>query len=414
MPRLPIASSILLATVLYAGDGLGQDGAVPPTAQGNGPTAAVERLFGATAPEASWFTDAFAAAVPPQQVSAIIDGLVADFGALLAVRIDDGVGTVQLERAAIPVRVNLDGSGRIAGLLFGPPVPTAADPAAIADQIEAAATGTAAVLAILDEETVVDRHADRPMAVASAFKLFVLAAYEAAVAEGRRARDDVVEVLESDRSLPSGVLQTLAAGTPVTLELLAGLMIQQSDNTATDILMRVLGRDAVDRMMPRGGPTPTTAELFKLKAAGQAARREAFAIGDPAARQAILDRLKDDPLPAAHQLDAAATWREVEWFATPRELCRVLMDLRAAPALNGVPNPLVTRDAWPWVGFKGGSEFGVLALSVAGVSPEGRRACAVVVANGDAAQADDRLSLLMSAFFRSLAPDEAPVSEDEE
>ncbi|MEM9763455.1 MAG: serine hydrolase [Pseudomonadota bacterium] len=414
MPRLPRASSILLAMVLYAGEGMGQDGTAPSIEQGNGPTAAVERLFHSTAPEADWFTDAFVAAVPPQQVSAIVDALVADFGAFLAVRLDDGVGTVQLERADIPLRITLDTNGRIAGLLFGPPVPTAADPAVIADQIEATATGTVAVLAIIDGETVVDRRADRPMAIASAFKLFVLAAYEAAIVEGRRARDHVVEMEERDRSLPSGVLQTLAPGTPVTLELLAGLMIQHSDNTATDILMRVIGRDAIDRLMPQGGPTPTTAELFKLKAEGRAARREAFAIADQSARQDILDRLEVEPLPAAQQLEAIATWREVEWFATPRELCRVLMDQRAAPALNGVPNPLVARDGWPWVGFKGGSEFGVLALSVAGISPEGRHTCAVVVANGDAAQPDDRLSFLMSALFRSLAPNKPLASEDQE
>ncbi|MEO1459795.1 MAG: serine hydrolase [Pseudomonadota bacterium] len=383
-------------------------------AQGNGPTAAVERLFHSTTPEADWFTDAFVAAVPPQQVRAIVDGLVADFGAFLAVRLDEGVGTVRLERADIPVRISLDTSGRIAGLLFGPPVSTAADPAAIAKQIEAAASGTVAMLATVDDATVVDRRSDRSMALASAFKLFVLAAYEAAIAEGRLTRDHVVEVTESDRSLPSGVLQTLAPGTPITLELLSGLMIQQSDNTATDILMRVVGRGAVDRMMPEGGPTPTTAELFKLKAAGQANRREAFAIGDQAARQAILDGLKVEPLPAAHQLEATATWREIEWFATPRELCRVLMDQRAAPALNGVPNPLVARDDWPWIGFKGGSEFGVLSLSVAGVSPQGRRACAVVVANGDAAQPEDRLSFLLSALFRSLAPDRSPTSQNRE
>lgn len=57
---------------------MGQDGAAPPMAQGKGPTAAVERLFGATTPEANWFTVTFVSAVPPQQVNAIVDGLAAD------------------------------------------------------------------------------------------------------------------------------------------------------------------------------------------------------------------------------------------------------------------------------------------------------------------------------------------------
>ncbi|MEM6679670.1 MAG: serine hydrolase, partial [Pseudomonadota bacterium] len=366
MPRVPSALTTLLATVLGSAEATAQQGSIadpsPTVAPALSPAIAVERLFVERPIPAAWFTGDFVAAVPPDQVGAIVAGLVADFGALVEVDLEKGVGTVALERASVPVTVHLDAGGRIAGLLFGPPVPTAADPTAIADQIAEAAVGSAAVLALVDGVSIVARHADRPMAVGSAFKLFVLAAYEAAIADGRLARDQVVTLLETDRSLPSGVLQTLAPGTPVTLEVLAGLMIHQSDNTATDALMRVVGRDAVDAAMPRGAPTLTTAELFKLKTQGDGARRQAFAAGDEAARRTIIDALAKLPLPAPHQIETAATWREAEWFATPQELCTVLLAHRAAPALGGAPNPLVAQHDWPWTGFKGGSEFGVLAL----------------------------------------------------
>ena len=64
---------------------------------------------------------------------------------------------------------------------------------------------------------------------------------------------------------------------------------------------------------------------------------------------------------------------------------------------------MVERDGWSWVGFKGGSEFGALNHpSAAGTTPDGRTACAVVTANGDAAQPDDRLAMLFGALLRTL------------
>lgn len=400
--RISRMLTVALATALGPAGASAEDAATNGDAGASAPAAAVERLFGDEPPRPGWFSESFLAAVPSARVAAIVNGIVADFGAFVGVRMNDGEGTVLFERAVVPVTVSLDAEGRIAGLMFGPPVPTGGDPAAVAALVEDAATGEVAILATVDGTPLVARDADRPMAVGSAFKLFVLSAYEAAVAEGRLRRDAVVELTEADRSLPSGVLQTLAPGTPVTLELLAGLMIQHSDNTATDALMRVLGRDAIDAALPRGAPVPTTSELFKLKAAGEAARRRAYAEGDEATRRAILEGLADEPLPTAARIEATASWRDVEWFVTARELCEVLLRLRDAPALGGAPNPLVAREGWPWVGFKGGSELGVLNLGAAGVSPSGRTACAVVTANGDDAQPEERIALLFSALFRSL------------
>ena len=161
--------SIVLATALAAPAAMSQGRPTTDQARTVDPAAAVERLFVETPPQADWFTSDFNAAVPPAQLGTIVSGLVADFGALLAVRIDGRSGEAELERALVPVTVDLDSEGRIAGLLFGPPVPIQPDPAAIADQIEAVAVGETAVLALVDGVSVVARNADRPMAVGSAF-----------------------------------------------------------------------------------------------------------------------------------------------------------------------------------------------------------------------------------------------------
>ena len=48
------------------------------------------------------------------------------------------------------------------------------------------------------------------------------------------------------RSLPSGITQDWAPGTPASLEQLATLMISISDNTATDALMGLIGRERLE------------------------------------------------------------------------------------------------------------------------------------------------------------------------
>ena len=375
------------------------------------PRAAVARLFDAEPVEPDWFAPDFLSAVPAAQVDAIIEALTTDFGRFADVRVEGTEGVVRLERALVPVSVTLDAEGRIAGLLLRPPEPLDANAPALAARLAEVAVGEAAVLATdsMDPDGWRDRvaeRADEPMAVGSAFKLVVLRAYEDAVAAGTLGRTDVIELTEGDRSLPSGVLQTLRPGTPVTLEVLAGLMIQHSDNTATDALMRVLGPGALEAISPRNTPFLTTAQLFKLIAASADDQREAYAGGDAARRRAILAELAEAPLPDVSDLRPRATWADAEWRMTARELCTLLVSLREAPALNGRPEPLVAplveRDGWSWVGFKGGSEFGVLNLSAAGITPDGRTACAVVTANGEAAQPDDRLAMLFGALLRTL------------
>ena len=63
----------------------------------------------------------------------------------------------------------------------------------------------------------------------------------------------------------------------------------------------------------------------------------------------------------------------IEWFATPGELCATLaglLELSERPGLEPIrdvlsenPGVAVDRAAFPFLGFKGGSEPGVLAFS---------------------------------------------------
>lgn len=372
-----------------------------------GPTDAIVRLFLAQPVRAEWFTTEFIAAVPPPRVQSIIEGLTTDFGGFVEVQLDGREGVVRLERAIVSVEISLDGTGRISGLLFQPPQPIGTSTGDIAEALVDAALGGVAVLAAElrpDGTWVVlaENSAREPMAVGSAFKLAVLQAYEDAVASGKLNRADVVELRVDDRSLPSGVLQTMQPGVPVTLEALAGLMIQHSDNTATDALIRVLGRGVIEDVSPRNQPFLTTGEFFKLIARQGDAHRSSFVAGGLDQRRAILANLAETPLPDTSDIGQRATWSEVEWYFTAEELCNLLSSLKEAPALNGLPDPLVATDGWQNVRYKGGSEFGVLNLSAAGTTPDGRDVCAVFSTNAKDAVTAERFALLFGSLFRSM------------
>ena len=373
--------------------------------------------------EVDWFTPSFLHAVSATRVDATVAALHTDFGAFTTVSLSDLKGTVahgttargmvRLERALVPVSVALDAMGRISELVFRAPEPVGTNAADITERIAAVAVGCISVLACErhgDAERWRDRvdvEANRPMAVGSAFKLAVLRAYEDAVAATLLRRDAVIALTAGDRSLPTGVMQTLRPGTPVTLESMVGLMIQHSDNTASDALMGAVGRDALERIAPRNRPFPTTAEVFRLIARDADADRAAFARGTEADRRDVLARLSRKPLPPVGSIGGRPTWNDIEWRFTARELRDLIVSLQNAPALNGIPEPIVAplreREGWSWIGFKGGSEFGVLNLTAAGVTPDGRSVCAVVTTNGREAQPEDRLALLFTALLRSLA-----------
>ena len=221
----------------------------------------------------------------------------------------------------------------------------------------------------------------QPAPLGSAFKLWVLAETARQVAAGRHRWDEVVPIAAP--SLPSGILQAWPAGTPVTLQTLATLMISISDNTAADTLIGVLGRKEVDAMAARfgaTGPVLTTREAFAIKA--DPTRIAAWKGADAAGRRALL----------AAQASAIATQRidplmfssgpiandSVEWFASPRDMARLLAHLRdAGPVVRGIMgiNPGIdpaTAARFRYVGFKGGSEPGVITLNLLAQARDGR------------------------------------------
>ena len=176
-------------------------------------------------------------------------------------------------------------------------------------------------------------------------------------------------------------------------------MISLSDNTATDALIRVLGREAVDAVSPRNAPFLTTREAFILKAAGHATLRREWGAADAAARRGLLTRIAGLPLPTADGLEPGAT-SGVEWFFTAEELCALLDATHDLPPFAVNPGPV--ESGWRSVAYKGGSEVGVLNLSALVVAGSGRRHCVVATWNDAEALEQERLLEPFRAILRLL------------
>jgi len=236
--------------------------------------------------------------------------------------------------------------------------------------------------------------ADRRLAIGSAFKLYVLAELARQVASGEASWNERMAVRADLRSMPSGAMLHEAAGTRHTLRYFAERMIAESDNTATDHLIERLGRKRIEAALPALGheapelntPFLLTREFFAFKIAVPPTRIDAYLAATLAEQRDIL-ATQIDPIALDERYWGDWTGprriESVEWFASPRELCRVLAALDTMadrPALapirdilainrGGLPNPAL----WPYAGFKGGYEAGVSNLTWLLARQDGRR-----------------------------------------
>ena len=384
------------AFAIGGASGLTQPSGVP---ENESKRTALERLFRQVPPLADWFAPAFLAQVSAGRVAEIVAGLQGRHGPFREIVETNGSLSVRLLRADIPVQVVLDAQGRIAGLLF-----QTAEPAfgTLDDAVRAVADlpGRTAALVVTDGRTRAAHGADVPLAVGSAFKLAVLRAAAEAHEAGRLAWDQVVRLDPAWRSLPSGILQDWPDGTPVTVATLANLMVSLSDNTATDALLCLVGRSAVEALSPHNAPFLTTREAWVLKAAANGALRQEWLAADTASRRQLLPSLAALPLPRPADLAPGVT-SDVEWFFTAEELCALLESTRSLPAL-GISKGPVDPGRWRSVAYKGGSEAGVLNLSATVEAESGKRHCVVATWNGTGALDQERLLEPFGAILRLL------------
>lgn len=156
------------------------------------------------------------------------------------------------------------------------------------NQIVAAHKGKVALYAEdLTTHQVLAVDADLPVKTASVIKLAILYEVLEEIREGKARWDEPIVLKKDDQVSGSGILQFLDAPLTLTLRDVATLMIDLSDNTATNLLIDRFGTASVDARMRSIGLTNTYLykKISKPDTAPMPADQPKFGLGKTTARE---------------------------------------------------------------------------------------------------------------------------------
>jgi Beta-lactamase enzyme family/ORF 12 gene product N-terminal len=326
-------------------------------------------------------------------------------------------------RAAAPTEVwlTVDSRGLISELRISPAT-TGPTPATWAD-VDAALRSVAPQVRLLVADvsngscrTVHSIDPGTAAPIGAAFKLYVLAALGHAVASGTVRWNQPLTVTAQLKSLPAGELQNEPDGTQVSVLDTAAAMTSLSDNTATDMLINLVGRSAVEDALTTTGmanpaldrPLLTTREIFVLKLRQWPALAERYiSANEPSRRTLLASTVDRAPLPA---VAAAGSWiaprdiNSLEYFASASDICRAyasLAALGARPGLSPIGQVLSLNDdslaldpaQWKTTWFKGGSEPGVLTMAYLATTRNGHSYVVTVLAEDPSQPIDETIAV---------------------
>lgn len=436
---------LLAVALLIAAPGAAQDQTAPaaPAQPAVASTALKTRaaelipLLNGGGDSAALFAPAFLEKVPDAKLRAITKQLSDGLGKAMSIASIDAVKPeaarirIAYERGVVSMNLAIDpaAGNRIAGLLItGTSAPEASLDAVVAAlKAEPGLTGfTLAKLGAGDPMTSLSINPDRAAAIGSAFKLAILAELIRATNAGERKWSDPVTL--DGKPLPGGLYTQKPAGTQVTIRELAEKMISVSDNSATDILLAFLGREKIEAMLPvigwrdaaRDRPLLSTLDMFKLKGLqGGTLGRRWLTLDEAGKRKLLATEIVPAPLSAIDPKlfqNGKPVMLDIEWYASPADLIRTMdwirrktesgagAEARAILAINSGVGPQVASN-WRYVGYKGGSEPGVISMSFLLQGKDGAWYAAAASWNNAQAPVDDtRFIALMSRAVELAAP----------
>ena len=220
--------------------------------------------------------------------------------------------------------------------------------------------GEVSLLVTKKGKTLISHNPDQKMAVGSTFKIAVLSALKEKINSNTINWTDLVVLKKEDISLPSGELQNWPIGTKFTVESLAGRMIAKSDNTATDMLIRYIGRKNVEKIAPDNQPFLKTKEAFYLKNPENKNVLDNYRNAEKDEKYKILNKINEKSL-SMNSMNLSQNVRalDIEWFFTTKELKELMHNVSEIDLMTINPGPIQTNN-WQRVAYKGGSEPGVL------------------------------------------------------
>jgi beta-lactamase class A len=337
-----------------------------------------------------YFSPTFLAAVPPAQLDSLRAELIAQYGQPLRIisftksRANGGTVKLEFEKAIATIEIDAEvrAPGKVIGLLFAGFDVTGDSLDAITSEFKALPGSSGFVLAELPDggqpRIIATHNPAQQFAIGSTFKLYILAELAAQVKAGERKWSDVVPL--TNHSFSSTATQGWPKDSPVTLYTLAGWMISVSDNGATDTLLFALGREAVERKLATIGhsapdktlPFLSTVEAFALKADPELRAR--FLKATEAQQRDLLmkekSKLNIETATNGSIGGAPASIDTIEWFASSYDMLTLMRHILRQQdnrmlSIMGINAGLgkAFKDKWQYVGYKGGSEPGVISMS---------------------------------------------------
>ncbi len=360
----------------------------------------VEMLKGKI-PLNDYFTADFLIAVPPTQFKTITQSFVETYGQPLRVidytaqSANAATMRVAYEKAVATIDIVIEPQSphKVSGLLAKNFEVNGDSLAAIGADINALPGRAGYIVAELDDRggrrLIAGNNVDEQFAIGSTFKLYILAELANQVATKQRMWSDVVPL--SQRSFSSAATNGWPKDSPVTLQTLALQMISVSDNSATDTLLHVLGQSAVERKLATIGhgnpdkalPFLSTVEAFALKSPSNTALRNRYLAATEAQQRTLLEQERSKlgfaQVENATFDNGPVFIDSLEWFASPSDIVSVLNHFRvmrndaALQILSVSPGvaPAVASK-WTYLGYKGGSEPGVISMSFLAYSKSGK------------------------------------------
>lgn len=352
---------------------------------------------------ANIFTETFLDQVPASNIVQILNQYKSQLGNLKEVESTSDGYTLIFEKGEAPSQINVTQDNKIAGLWFGGMSLYEDDFDEILNEFKNLDSEIAISIIEDNEKEIISYNSDQPMAVGSTFKLYILKALYDQIDNSQKSWEDIIKLSAENITLPSGTLQDWPIGSPITVNTMANMMISVSDNTATDHLIDYIGRVNIEEIVTEKNiPFLKTSEMFKLKAGVKEEVQNTYIQSSIKEKRKILNEINDVEVNVKDLSSEPVLIDQIEWFFTTKELCNVIYELKGAEQMTINPG-LAAKDKWHKIGFKGGSEPGVLQYThLLQETPEGPIYTVSVTANGKEGVDNNKVTELTSRLISKL------------
>ena len=327
----------------------------------------------------------------------------------IATNVQIGLSGVVVTKGGIEYTMDLlvDSHGLIRALLFQPYQPVATTWTEVDSTVRSVAPKVGLFVGSVSGSScrpLQTLNATTALPLGSASDLYVLDALAQKIASGNVNWIQRVPVTAATKSLPPGELQDLPNGARSTVQSVASNMMALDDNTAADMLVNLVGRNAVEAAVKGSGaaapgldePFLTTRELYTLEVDNWPKLATQY-LALPASKRLGFLSGTVDRVPLSAVQKSASSWTtprdtsSLGWFASPEDVCHAFAQLaslshqaKVAPMSSVLQQNngglALNSSQWGPEWFKGGSEPGVLTLNYMATTTKGQSYVVSVIA----------------------------------